>query len=318
MKPIKMLPAFRYGSATPWGCEGLRALHKAIPDSRTGESLEVSVLPGLESRDSEGHTLSELLDTYGEAMRGTKVGKEFPLLLKLISAGDRLSVQVHPNDAYARANEQGKLGKTEAWVILDAQPDAQIVYGIREGVSRDMLAHACEEGGEAVRACLNMVNVKAGDVYYIPAGMVHALGGGVTLMEIQQSSDVTYRFYDWDRVDAQGKGRELHIQKGLDVTDVSLHLPPCAGVTRSRTGGTATRYIDERAFILERWHCESAMALPLTPEHFVLLCALGDGKLAWDGGEMDLQRGDCVFLPAECEKTSLCGHVDALLSWVEK
>ena len=173
MKPIKMLPAFRYGSATPWGCEGLRALHKAIPDSRTGESLEVSVLPGLESRDSEGHTLSELLDTYGEAMRGTKVGKEFPLLLKLISAGDRLSVQVHPNDAYARANEQGKLGKTEAWVILDAQPNAQIVYGIREGVSRDMLAHACEEGGEAVRACLNMVNVKAGDVYYIPAGMVH-------------------------------------------------------------------------------------------------------------------------------------------------
>lgn len=101
MKPIKMLPAFRYGSATPWGCEGLRALHKEIPDSRTGESLEVSVLPGLESRDSEGHTLSELLDTYGEAMRGTKVGKEFPLLLKLISAGDRLSVQVHPNDAYA-------------------------------------------------------------------------------------------------------------------------------------------------------------------------------------------------------------------------
>ena len=180
-----------------------------------------------------------------------------------------------------------------------------------------MLAHACEEGGEAVRACLNMVNVKAGDVYYIPAGMVHALGGGVTLMEIQQSSDVTYRFYDWDRVDAQGKGRELHIQKGLDVTDVSLHLPPCAGTARHRAGGTVTRYLDERAFVLERWHCESAMELPLTPEHFVLLCALGDGKLTWEGGEMILRRGDCVFLPAECEKTSLCGQVDALLTWVE-
>ena len=318
MKPIKMTPSFRYGSATPWGCEGLRALHKSIPDPKTGESLEVSVLPGLESRDSEGHTLTKLLDTYDEAMRGTKIGKEFPLLLKLISAGDKLSVQVHPSDAYAREHEHGKLGKTEAWVILDAQPGAQIVYGIREGVSKEALARACEEGGAAVQACLNTVKVKADDVYFIPAGMVHALGGGVTLMEIQQSSDVTYRFYDWDRVDAQGKGRELHIQKGLDVTNVSLHLPPCAGVTRSRTGGTATRYIDERAFVLERWHCESAMALPLTPEHFVLLCALGDGKLAWDGGEMDLQRGDCVFLPAECEKTSLCGQVDALLSWVEK
>lgn len=317
MKPIKMIPAFRYGSATPWGCEGLRRLHKAIPDPRTGESLEVSVLPGLESRDSEGHTLSELLDAGGEAMRGTKVGTEFPLLLKLISAGDMLSVQVHPDDAYARKNEHGKLGKTEAWVILDAEPGAQIVYGIREGVSREALASACEEGGAAVQACLNKVNVKPGDVYYIPAGMVHALGGGVTLMEIQQSSDVTYRFYDWDRVDAQGKGRELHIQKGLDVTNVSLHLPPCAGATNEKPGGTVTRYIDERAFVLERWHCESAMELPLTPEHFVLLCALGDGKLTWEDGEMTLQRGDCVFLPAKCEKTSLCGQVDALLTWVE-
>lgn len=317
MKPIKMIPAFRYGSATPWGCEGLRRLHKAIPDPRTGESLEVSVLPGLESRDSEGHTLSELLDAGGEAMRGTKVGTEFPLLLKLISAGDMLSVQVHPDDAYARKNEHGKLGKTEAWVILDAEPGAQIVYGIREGVSREALASACEEGGAAVQACLNTVNVKPGDVYYIPAGMVHALGGGVTLMEIQQSSDVTYRFYDWDRVDAQGKGRELHIQKGLDVTNVSLHLPPCAGTTSEKPGGTVTRYIDERAFVLERWHCESTMELPLTPEHFVLLCALGDGKLTWEDGEMTLQRGDCVFLPAKCEKTSLCGQVDALLTWVE-
>ena len=317
MKPIKMIPAFRYGSATPWGCEGLRRLHKAIPDPRTGESLEVSVLPGLESRDSEGHTLSELLDAGGEAMRGTKVGTEFPLLLKLISAGDMLSVQVHPDDAYARKNEHGKLGKTEAWVILDAEPGAQIVYGIREGVSREALASACEEGGAAVQACLNKVNVKPGDVYYIPAGMVHALGGGVTLMEIQQSSDVTYRFYDWDRVDAQGKGRELHIQKGLDVTNVSLHLPPCAGTTSEKPGGTVTRYIDERAFVLERWHCENAMELPLTPEHFVLLCALGDGKLTWEDGEMTLRRGDCVFLPAKCEKTSLCGQVDALLTWVE-
>ena len=101
------------------------------------------------------------------------------------------------------------------------------------------------------------------------------------------------------------------------MTDVSLHLPPCAGTARHRAGGTVTRYLDERAFVLERWHCESEMELPLTPEHFVLLCALGDGKLTWEGGEMILRRGDCVFLPAECEKTSLCGQVDALLTWVE-
>ena len=316
MKPIKMYPAFRYGKATPWGDEGLRAFGKAIPDPHTGESLEISVLPELESRDENGHTLTELLEQYGEAMRGKKM-ETFPLLLKLISAGESLSVQVHPDDAYARTHEHGKLGKSEAWVILSAKPDAQIIYGIREGVTKEKLENACRQGGKAVRECLNFVNVAAGDVYFIPAGMVHALCGGVTLMEIQESSDVTYRFYDWDRVDAQGKTRELHIQKGLDVTDVSLHLPRCEGKTRAFSGGRVTRYIEEKAFVLERWFCENEMELPLTPEHFVLLCALGDGELSWNGGKMPLQKGDCVFLPAECEKTKLCGQMDALLCWTE-
>lgn len=315
LTPIKMTPAFRFGSATPWGGEGLRAFGKAIPDARTGESLEVSVLPGLESRDDAGRTLTALLEEHGEAMRGTQVGGTFPLLLKLISAREMLSVQVHPDDAYAHAHEGGKLGKTEAWVILAAEPGSQIVYGIREGVTREQLAQACQSGGAAVQACLNRVAVQPGEVYYIPAGMVHALGGGITLMEIQQSSDVTYRFYDWDRVDAQGRSRELHIQKGLDVTDVTLHLPVCAGKTRPCAGGQRTTYIDERAFTLERWQAQGEMPLPQTPEHFSLLCALGEGTLAWDGGEMKLRAGDCVFLPAQMEQTTLCGALDALVCW---
>ena len=315
LTPIKMTPAFRFGSATPWGGEGLRALGKAIPDARTGESLEVSVLPGLESRDEAGRTLTALLKEHGEAMRGTQVGETFPLLLKLISAQEMLSVQVHPDDAYANVHEGGKLGKTEAWVILAAEPGAQIVYGIREGVTREQLALACQSGGAAVQACLNRVAVQPGEVYFIPAGMVHALGGGITLMEIQQSSDVTYRFYDWDRVDAQGRSRELHIQKGLDVTDVTLHLPVCAGKTRPCAGGQRTTYIDERAFTLERWQAQGEMPLPQTPEHFSLLCALGEGTLAWDGGELPLHSGDCVFLPAQMERTTLRGALDALVCW---
>lgn len=315
LTPIKMTPAFRFGSATPWGGEGLRALGKAIPDARTGESLEVSVLPGLESRDEAGRTLTALLKEHGEAMRGTQVGETFPLLLKLISAQEMLSVQVHPDDAYANVHEGGKLGKTEAWVILAAEPGAQIVYGIREGVTREQLALACQSGGAAVQACLNRVAVQPGEVYFIPAGMVHALGGGITLMEIQQSSDVTYRFYDWDRVDAQGRSRELHIGKGLDVTDVSLHLSACVGKTRPCAGGQRTTYIDERAFTLERWQARGEMMLPQAPEHFSLLCALGEGTLAWDGGELPLHSGDCVFLPAQMERTTLRGALDALVCW---
>lgn len=315
LTPMKMTPAFRYGSATPWGGEGLRALGKAIPDARTGESLEVSVLPGLESRDEAGHTLTALLEAHGEAMRGTQVGTTFPLLLKLISAREMLSVQVHPNDAYAQAHEGGKLGKTEAWVILDAQPGAEIVYGIREGVTREQLALACRSGGAAVQGCLNRVQVKPGEVYYIPAGMVHALGGGITLMEIQQSSDVTYRFYDWDRVDAQGRSRELHIQKGLDVTDVSLHLSACTGRAAACAGGQRTAFIDVSAFALERWHTEGELPLPQTPEHFSLLCALDDGALTWEDGGMELRRGDCVFVPAQSTQASLCGRLDVLACW---
>lgn len=313
--PILMTPAYRYGAMTPWGGAGLAKLGKDIPDPRTGESLEVSVLPGLESRDSEGHTLTELLGRFGEAMRGTKVGETFPLLLKLIAADDMLSVQVHPDDAYAGANEGGKLGKTEAWVILSAEPGAQIVYGIREGVTRQALAAACESGGEAVRACLNRVDVKPGDVYFIPAGMVHALGGGITLMEIQQSSDVTYRFYDWDRVDAQGRGRELHVKKGLDVTKTDLHLSACQGETALCEGGSRTTYIREDAFTLERWRVSGGMKLGSTPEHFRLLCALSPCGLAWDGGRLELAAGQCAFIPAQLVDATLEGEADVLVCW---
>lgn len=314
ISPIKMTPAYRYGSQTPWGGDGLRALGKDIPDPRTGESLEVSVLPGLESRAPDGTTLTALLAQGGAAMRGTAVGETFPLLLKLIAAADSLSVQVHPDDAYAGAHEGGKLGKTEAWVILRAEPGAQIVYGIKPGTTGEALVAACEAGGQAVRDCLNFVCVHPGDVFFIPAGMVHALGGGVTLMEIQQSSDVTYRFYDWDRVDAQGKSRELHIKKALDVVDPALHLPPCAGVARDVDGGRIVRYIDEPAFALERWQVRGRMAIPHTPERFRLLTALGEAKLSRPGGEMALHLGDSVFLPAALADCAICGDVDVLVS----
>ena len=313
--PFKMIPAFRYGAMTPWGGEGLRAWGKDIPDPRTGESLEVSALPGLESRDEDGHTLSDLLTRHGAALRGTRVGETFPLLLKAIHAQDLLSVQVHPDDAYAAAHEGGKLGKSEAWAILSAEPGAQIVYGVREGVTKEALAAACSKGGEAVQRCLNRVSVKPGEVYNIPAGMVHALGGGITLLEIQQSSDVTYRFYDWDRRDAQGKSRELHIAKGLDVTDVNMHFGACEGVTSAAPGGEIVTYIDGPAFTLQRWRVEDRMPLEPTPERFRLLFALGEGRIVWDGGALALAKGDSVFLPADMVRATLEGPLELLACW---
>jgi len=134
------------------------------------------------------------------------------LLFKVIDAKERLSVQVHPNDEYAQEYE-GSLGKTEAWYILDAQPKAKLVYGLDEGVGRREFERAIEEG--TVEECLNFVPVKKGDMFFIPAGMVHAIGGGIKLAELQENSEITYRVYDYNREPK----RELHVQKALEVID---------------------------------------------------------------------------------------------------
>jgi len=294
LSPIRMIPAYRFGAATPWGGEGLRVLFgKAIPDARTGESLEVSAIPGLESRDEEGHPLSELIDTYGERLTGPGFARPFPLLLKLLDARDTLSVQVHPDDAYA-ARAEHKMGKTEAWHILSAAPGAELVYGIRSGVTRAQLLEASQRGA-AVEGLLRRVKVKAGETYYIPAGTVHAIGGGIVLYEIQQSSDVTYRFYDWGRRDRDGKPRELHLQKALDVArlDFSSGAAPEKAIAPGRQ-----QLLDQEYFGLERF-THFAGALAADPRRFRLLTALADCRLQWEDGDMVLPAGHTALLPAD-------------------
>ena len=305
MLPCKMTPAFRHGADTPWGGTALHEVFgKRIPDDTTGESLEVSVLDGLQSRDAQGRPLDALLREGGQAARGTQVGETFPLLLKLIHARERLSVQVHPGDAYAAAHEGGKLGKTEAWVILDAPAGAKLVYGIVPGTTREVLRDAVAEGA-AVEHFLRWQTVSPGDVLYIPAGMVHAIGEGILLYEIQQSSDVTYRFWDWDRRDAQGNVRPLHIAKGLDVVDVSLALPPCQGERRRVTGGFCTRLIDDPIFTLDRLEVTGNLPLEEMPQRFRLLTALCEGWLAYPGGAISFRPGDSMFIPADSPRVKL-------------
>ncbi|MBP5602529.1 MAG: class I mannose-6-phosphate isomerase [Treponema sp.] len=145
-------------------------------------------------------------------------GGEYPLLVKIIQANDTLSIQVHPDDAAAvKLEGEGNRGKTECWYVLDAVPDAKLVYGLKEGASSTELAKAIKEN--ALDPYLNFVNVKKGDFIYIPAGTVHAIGGGLRLLEVQQSCDLTYRLYDW------GRGREVHIEKGLAVIKNDVRKP---------------------------------------------------------------------------------------------
>ena len=308
--PLTMHPAFRGGKLTPWGGEKLRTVyHKPIAEAPTGESLEVSCIPGLESVDDAGVKLPDLIAKYGAAFAGKYAGETFPLLLKLIDASESLSVQVHPNDDYADRVENGKLGKTEAWLILDAPAGSQLVYGIRPGTSLDELRAACEQGA-AVEPLLRRVDVKPDDVCFIPAGCVHAIGAGIMLYEIQQSSNVTYRFYDWNRVDAQGNRRELHLDKALDVTDLSFSLDPIPA-----PDAPVARVLDETYFTLDLFHVtDKPVELP-TVADFGLLTALdGELTLVWEGGEKLLARGESLYLPAKGVALTLHGQGRAALS----
>ncbi len=294
LAPILMTPAYRFGASTPWGGEGLRMMFgKEIPDTHTGECLEVSAIPGLESRDENGTTLPALIEKYGEKLTGPGFEKPFPLLLKLLDAKDTLSVQVHPDDDYA-ARAEGKLGKTEAWHILFAAPGAELVYGVKAGATKEALTQASLAGAE-VEKLLRRVKVKAGETYYIPAGMVHAIGKGIILYEIQQSSDVTYRFYDWERMDAKGNKRELHIQKAVDVTDVDAQLD---AAPETNLGNGRFRLLDKKYFGLDRFQ-EFSGVLPVDKRRFAFLTALKECRLSWPDGQLTLPAGHTALLPAD-------------------
>lgn len=307
--PLTMHPAFRGGKLTPWGGEKLRTVYgKPIAEVPTGESLEISCIPGLESTDDAGVKLPELIARYGARFAGRYAEEAFPLLLKFIDAADSLSVQVHPDNAYAARVENGKLGKTEAWLILDAPAGSQLVYGIRGGTTLDELRAACEAGA-AVEPLLRRVDVKPGDVCFIPAGCVHAIGAGIMLYEIQQSSDVTYRFYDWDRVDKNGNRRELHIDKALDVTDLAFTLDPIPA-----PDAPIARVLDEAYFTLDLMKVSGEQAVPAI-NHFGLLTALeGDLTLRWENGQRHLVKGESLYLPAASPALTLAGHGRAALS----
>jgi mannose-6-phosphate isomerase len=223
--PFATIPSFH---ARPWGGRAMADIvGKKIPDGPMGESWEVSAHPNGVSRVSggpyDGTPLDELARAAGADLLGarvhTKYGGAFPLLVKLIDVNALASIQVHPNDEQARRLEGYPFGKTEAWFILSRKPDASFFLGMVPGVTAESFRAALAEG--TARSLLATPRVQAGDCVLVPPGTVHAAGNGVLLLEVQQSSDITYRVDDWDRVDEKGKERELHLDKALQVIDFS-------------------------------------------------------------------------------------------------
>ena len=312
--PLKMIPYFRHGEETPWGGHALRDYFgKDIPDDRTGESLEISALPGRESVVENGPltglTLTKVMEKWGKALTGDAEG--FPLLLKLLDAREMLSVQVHPDDAYANAHEDGKLGKTEAWLVIAAERGAKLVYGVNAQTSDELRAQV--EAGRLEEG-LRWVSVQPGDVLYIPHGCVHALGGGIVIYEIQQSSDVTYRFWDWGRVGKDGQPRALHTAAALDVSRPQLKLDKLPGATLITTGGSRTAYISDANF--ELWRLNVAGDMPLESGRMLLLTALGQAEVKWGEGSFALNPGESCLVPAALEGVVLSGRTAVMCATV--
>lgn len=301
-----------------WGGTGLaEQFGRQLPGSNIGESWEIAAHENGVSVASQGplagRTLPELVQLYGRKLLGTALPDSamlnFPLLLKILDANDYLSVQVHPDDEYAADHEVGEAGKWEAWYIIAAQPGAEIIYGLRPHTTREELRHAIQEG--IIQQFLGRVPVKAGDVFDVPAGLVHALGRGVMVAEIQQNSDAVYRLYDWDRVDDLGNPRPLHIKKALDVIQFAgQRTEAVPGLAIAAPQGERIILVANRYFALEILNIDGAMQESTQGERFhLLLCLEGGFTLQPSyGSSVYLGSGTSVLVPACIIDYSLLGR----------
>ena len=301
MYPLRFQPFYR---PAPWGGQALaRFLGKNLPTAYPhGESWEVSDHAThrsvLATGSLAGRTLRELMTTHRGALLGPAAGRHetFPWLIKFLDVRDWLSVQVHPDADAVERLWPGECAKTEAWLVVDAQLASRIHAGLRPGVGAKELRAAIEAGTAA--DCLHSFVPQRGDVVFLPAGTVHAAGGGLLLAEIQQTSDATFRLYDWDRRDAEGKPRTLHIEQGLAAIDWNQgpREPIRTSLTEGPGGDARARLIDCPHFQVDYVAKSAPFDLGGTGTLQALIVTDGHGRL--DNGEYVL-AGDAWVLPAE-------------------
>ena len=307
-EPFRIAPIFL---PRIWGA---RSLVPLFPE-KTGlpEPIGEAWLTGLDCRIASGSfagkTLSEAWREMPAEWRGTRLAStaQFPLLVKFIFPKDKLSIQVHPDDAYAAAHEQaaGGRGKTEMWHIVSAEPGAHILVGLKPGVDRKRFREALS--ARTVASLLQSFEVHAGETYFIPARTPHTIGPGMIICEVQQYSDLTYRVYDYDRLDARGRPRELHIEKALEIIDFTasggIRTTPLtfkhADMGQSIADKGFSLLAACKYFATEKWEISRRLRLDSDSDGFRVLTVLsGTGQIVWDLGTSRYCRGECWFMPA--------------------
>ncbi|MFP9100002.1 type I phosphomannose isomerase catalytic subunit [Flavobacterium sp. RHBU_24] len=299
-----------------WGGTKLRTdLGKDIPTETTGESWELSAVEGnvsiVKNGALAGTPLTDLLEQYPDDILGTavhaKFGKQFPLLFKFLDAREDLSIQVHPNDELAK-KRHNSFGKTEMWYVMQADPGSRIIVGFNHTSSPEEYVEKLES--KQLIDILNQVPAEKGQVFFLETGTIHAIGAGIVIAEIQQTSDITYRIYDWDRVDANGNGRQLHVEEALDAmnyneTDTQKHY-----TTQSNKSNTM---VDCPYFTTNFLPLDGSTTVSRSGESFtVYICTDGEFTVDIEGEAYSFKKGDTILVPAAVKAFTLAGNATLL------
>lgn len=325
--PIKFKPRIK---ERIWGGHAIlerkgKAAGRLTKDKLYGESWDLSSVKGdisvVANGMLKGNNLEEIIEVYMGELVGEnnfeRYGLEFPLLIKYLDCNDKLSVQVHPDDALAE-ERHNSFGKTEAWYIADCKEGAAIYLGFKDlNITREEYISAVSES--RLEKLLNRVEVKKGDVFFIPAGTVHALGAGIEVVEVQQTSDVTYRIYDWDRVDASGKGRELHTALAVDAIDFEADAEVLHKQYNLTKGGES-KVIESPYFTMAIHDVDAVKYLDrsMLDSFIVYICLNGSATISIDGGKEELTAGELVLIPAEACEVAIEGTAQLMEVYIGK
>ena len=293
-----------------WGGREFEKFRTNLPEGNIGESWDIACHPNgigvVANGEFKGMTFNELIEKHKDEIFGKSlINEEFPLLVKLINSNDNLSVQVHPNDEYAKRVENS-YGKTEAWYVVDAKDDAELIVGTN-GCTKEEFEAAINGGN--VEECLNRIKVKKGDAFLINSGLVHAICSGLVIAEIQQNSDITYRVYDY------GRPREIHVEKSLEVIDFNSKPKKLVEDYKNFDGYKDTKLCESKYFTIDKCVVNSKYKTNSDAEFFsIITCVEGKGTINYKNKTEIIAKGDSILIPVQLGEYEIKGEVEILIS----
>lgn len=316
MQPIFFKPVLQ---EKIWGGNKLHTqFGLSLPNHKIGEDWAISAHPnGMSVVQSPEHlagtTLADLYKEYPEIFNNQQL-PTFPLLIKILDAADDLSIQVHPDDSYALQHE-GELGKNECWYVISAEPNSKIIYGHTAQTKKEFTERIQHQQWSEL---LIEIPVKAGDFFNVPSGTIHAIGKGVVILETQQSSDTTYRVYDYNRKDPQGETRPLHIQQTIEVSSIPHEVAAVTPTVTTLPSATITHYLTNHYFSVWKWSVAETLHQELDHHYYLATVISGEGTLIVNEQSYPLKKADAFILPSGMKHITVEGTLEMIVSRSEQ